>query len=85
MLLLLLAVKARGSDLRVHFKNTREAAQALRGKTLKDAQTFLKDVLAHKQAIPFRRFTGKIGRHAQAKMHKTCTQVQKYLAYFFLF
>jgi large subunit ribosomal protein L17e len=69
------AVKARGSDLRVHFKNTREAAQALYGRSLKNAQRYLEDVLAHKQAVPFRRFTGKIGRHAQAHMYKNAVQV----------
>jgi len=31
----------------------------------------LNDVILHKQAVPFRRFTGGIGRHAQAKMHNT--------------
>merc|ERR1712216_886130 len=61
--------KARGSDLRVHFKNTREAAQAIKGMTLKKAKTYLEDVLEHKQTIPFRRFMGGVGRHPQAKMH----------------
>ena len=59
--------KARGSDLRVHFKNTREAARALKGMNLKKATKYLEDVVAHKRAIPFRRFTGCIGRHAQGK------------------
>lgn len=36
---------------------------------MKKAQKFLEDVIAHKQAVPFRRFTGCIGRHAQAKAH----------------
>merc|ERR1711937_688208 len=44
--------KARGSYLRVHFKNTRETAQAI------------------KKIIPFRRFSGGVGRKAQAKNHK---------------
>merc|ERR1712199_91103 len=61
--------KARGSDLRVHFKNTREAAQAIKGMTLKKAKSYLEDVLEHKQTIPFRRFMGGVGRHPQAKMH----------------
>merc|ERR1712023_278240 len=63
--------KARGSDLRVHFKNTREAAQAIKGMTLKKAKAYLEDVLEHKQTIPFRRFMGGVGRHPQAKMHHT--------------
>uniref|UniRef100_A0A0D6QZP8 Ribosomal protein L22 n=1 Tax=Araucaria cunninghamii TaxID=56994 RepID=A0A0D6QZP8_ARACU len=59
--------KARGSDLRVHFKNTREAAQAIKKLPLAKAKRFLEDVLAHKQAIPFRRFCGGVGRTAQVK------------------
>ncbi|KAL2484426.1 60S ribosomal protein L17-2 [Abeliophyllum distichum] len=59
--------KARGSDLRVHFKNTRETAHAIRKLKLTKAKTYLEDVLAHKQAIPFTRFCGGVGRTAQAK------------------
>jgi len=59
--------KARGSDLRVHFKNTREAGFALKKKTLIEAKKFLEDVVDHKRAIPFRRFCGGVGRTAQAK------------------
>lgn len=61
------ACKARGSDLRVHFKNTREAAQAIKKLDLGKAKRYLEDVIAHKQAIPFRRFCGGVGRTAQAK------------------
>jgi len=68
--------KARGSDLRVHFKNTRETAQAIRGFSLRKAQSFLQDVIDHKQAVPFRRFNGGISRTAQAKQHKLCTQAR---------
>eukprot|EP00700_Malawimonas_jakobiformis_P001176 EC720628.1.p1 GENE.EC720628.1~~EC720628.1.p1 ORF type:complete len:179 (+),score=46.41 EC720628.1:25-537(+) len=59
--------KARGSQLRVHFKNTHETAKAIQGMTLKKAQTYLNAVLEHKRAIPFTRFTACIGRTAQAK------------------
>jgi len=59
--------KARGSDLRVHFKNTREAAMVLKGMQLKKAKRYLKAVLEHKRCIPFRRFNGGVGRCAQAK------------------
>ncbi|KAL5724808.1 60S ribosomal protein L17B [Ranunculus cassubicifolius] len=59
--------KARGSDLRVHFKNTRETAHAIRKMTLVKAKRYLEDVLAHKQAIPFRRFCRGVGRTAQVK------------------
>ncbi|KAF9677796.1 hypothetical protein SADUNF_Sadunf08G0144800 [Salix dunnii] len=59
--------KARGDGLRVHFKNTRETAFSLRKLPLAKAKRYLEDVLAHKQAIPFRRFCGGVGRTAQAK------------------
>ena len=59
--------KASGSDLRVHFKNTCVTAAAIRGMSLKKAKGYLTDVLAKKQAIPFRFFNGCIGRAAQAK------------------
>eukprot|EP01135_Chromosphaera_perkinsii_P003742 Nk52_evm2s254 gene=Nk52_evmTU2s254 len=64
--------KARGSYLRVHFKNTREAAQALKGMNLKKAYAYLDAVKEHKRIIPFRRFKGDVGRKAQCKEFKTC-------------
>eukprot|EP01120_Amphizonella_sp_Union-15-10_P006298 TRINITY_DN1998_c0_g2_i1.p1 TRINITY_DN1998_c0_g2~~TRINITY_DN1998_c0_g2_i1.p1 ORF type:complete len:175 (+),score=26.53 TRINITY_DN1998_c0_g2_i1:114-638(+) len=69
------AVKARGSALRVHFKNTRETAKAIKGMTLTKAQRFLNDVLAHKQAVPFRRYNRGVGRHAQGKNHPKVNSV----------
>lgn len=59
--------KARGSYLRVHFKNTREVAAAIQGMSYTKAIRYLSDVTDHKQAIPFRRFAGGIGRTAQGK------------------
>merc|ERR1711934_214567 len=61
------AAKARGSYLRVHFKNTRETAQAIKHMHLKRANRFLKNVVSHKECVPFRRFNGSVGRCAQAK------------------
>ncbi|KAH0916027.1 hypothetical protein HID58_030473 [Brassica napus] len=61
------ACKARGADLRVHFKNTRETAHAIRKLPLNKAKRYLEDVIAHKQAIPFTRFCRGVGRTAQAK------------------
>merc|ERR1711977_731367 len=58
--------KAKGSDLRVHFKNTRETAQAIKNMKLNDARTYLEDVIDKKRAIPFRRYCGGVGRTAQA-------------------
>eukprot|EP00013_Stygamoeba_regulata_P029174 CAMPEP_0177657830 /NCGR_PEP_ID=MMETSP0447-20121125/16436_1 /TAXON_ID=0 /ORGANISM="Stygamoeba regulata, Strain BSH-02190019" /LENGTH=143 /DNA_ID=CAMNT_0019162295 /DNA_START=482 /DNA_END=913 /DNA_ORIENTATION=+ len=43
---------------------------AIKGMSLKKAKRYLGDVLVHKQAIPFRRHTGGIGRAAQAKLNK---------------
>mmetsp|Transcript_18818 Transcript_18818/g.72577 ORF Transcript_18818/g.72577 Transcript_18818/m.72577 type:complete len:171 (-) Transcript_18818:45-557(-) len=62
--------QARGNNLRVHFKKTRETAAAIKGMSLVKAQTFLSDVIEQKQAVPMRRFTGGGGRHAQGKAHK---------------
>ncbi|PFH32563.1 ribosomal protein RPL17 [Besnoitia besnoiti] len=68
--------KAFGQDLRVHFKNTHETVQAIkkdkRGNPMKlsAAKQFLEDVLERKRCIPFRKFTGCIGRKAQAKEFK---------------
>ncbi|KAM3256200.1 hypothetical protein ACQJBY_048991 [Aegilops geniculata] len=61
------SAKAMGRDLRVHFKNTRETAFALRKMSLNKAKRYLEDVLAHKQAIPFRRYCRGVGRTAQVK------------------
>ena len=60
--------KARGSDLRVHFSNTRETAMAIKGKSLKIAKKYLEDVIDHKTCVPFHRFCKGVGRTAQAKV-----------------
>jgi ribosomal protein uL22 len=51
----------------LNIQNTRETAQAIRKLQLAKAKRYLEDVLAHKQAIPFRRFCRGVGRTAQAK------------------
>eukprot|EP00168_Porphyra_purpurea_P012383 TRINITY_DN325_c0_g1_i1.p1 TRINITY_DN325_c0_g1~~TRINITY_DN325_c0_g1_i1.p1 ORF type:complete len:217 (-),score=49.73 TRINITY_DN325_c0_g1_i1:148-705(-) len=66
------SVKACGSDLRVHFKNTRESAAALKGLAFPRAQKYLEDVLVKKDIIPFRRYRYGVGRKAQTKKHKVC-------------
>ncbi|KAJ3566037.1 hypothetical protein NP233_g7260 [Leucocoprinus birnbaumii] len=63
--------KARGEYLRTHFKNMREVAAALTGMKLTKAYTYLSDVKDHNRVIPFRRFSGGVGRTAQAKEFKT--------------
>merc|ERR1711933_289632 len=65
------SAKARGSNLRVHFKNTRETAQAIKAMPLHRASKYLKNVMGHKEIVHFRRFMGGVGRHAQAKVHGT--------------
>ena len=59
--------KAQGPYRRVHFKNTHECAKVLKNMTLRRAQTYLKNVIAKKEIVPFRRFNGGVGRKAQAK------------------
>uniref|UniRef100_A0A4W2DXZ7 Large ribosomal subunit protein uL22 n=1 Tax=Bos indicus x Bos taurus TaxID=30522 RepID=A0A4W2DXZ7_BOBOX len=58
---------SQGSNLRVHFKNTRETAQAIKGMHIRKATKYLKDVTLQKQCVPFRRYNGGVGRCAQAK------------------
>merc|ERR1712168_277846 len=62
--------KTKGSDLRVHFKNTHETAAAIKGMHLHKATAYLKAVIQHQRCIPFRRFCGGVGRTAQAKAFK---------------
>uniref|UniRef100_A0A7S4WC22 60S ribosomal protein L17 n=1 Tax=Alexandrium monilatum TaxID=311494 RepID=A0A7S4WC22_9DINO len=64
------ACKAMGVDLRVHFKNTYETGQAIKGMGLKAAQTYLRDVCEKRQCVPFRKFKGGIGRTPQATAFK---------------
>ncbi|KAI9759705.1 MAG: 60S ribosomal protein L17 [Chaenotheca gracillima] len=61
------SARARGSYLRVSFKNTRETAQAINGRKLQRAVAYLENVLEHKEAIPMRRYAGSTGRTAQGK------------------
>ncbi|KAG8836141.1 60S ribosomal protein L17 [Serendipita sp. 400] len=58
---------ARGEYLRTHFKNMREVAAALSGMKVEKAYKYLFDVKEHKQVIPYRRFSGGVGRASQAK------------------
>nr|XP_035953576.1 60S ribosomal protein L17-like [Halichoerus grypus] len=67
--------KSRGSNLHVHFKNTHETAQAIKGTHIRKATKDLKDVTLQKQCVPFRRYNGGGGRCAQAKQWG-CTQGQ---------
>ena len=61
------SARARGSYLRVSFKNTRETAQAINGWKLERALTYLGNVTEKKEAIPMRRYAGSTGRCAQGE------------------
>jgi len=63
------SARARGSYLRVSFKNTRETAQAINGWKLGRAVAFLENVKEKKEAVPFRRYAGGIGRTAQGMQY----------------
>jgi len=63
--------KAKGSNLRVHFKNTRETAAAISRLPLRRAQRYLKNVMGKKEIVPFRRYNGGVGRKGQAKAFHT--------------
>ncbi len=64
------AAKARGTNVRVHYKHCREIGAAIKGKKLSDAQSYLENVLQFKAAIPITKYTGGIGRHAMGKIYK---------------
>ncbi len=64
------AAKARGTHLRIHFKHCREIGEAIKGRTLSNAKSYLENVLQFKEAIPFTKYTGGIGRHSVAKKYK---------------
>lgn len=64
-------IKAQISNVPVHFKKTVEVVRGLNGMTLKRAYDYLKNVIGHKECVPFRRFKSGIGRCAQAKQFKT--------------
>jgi large subunit ribosomal protein L17e len=59
------AAKSSADDIRAHYKNTFETAAVIRGMKLLKAMHYLQDVIDHKQIVPFRKFTGKVGRKAQ--------------------
>ncbi|KAI0407497.1 60S ribosomal protein L17 [Xylaria palmicola] len=61
------SARARGSYLRVSFKNTRETAQAINGWKLTRAVKFLENVREKSEAVPMRRYAGSTGRTAQGK------------------
>jgi len=61
---------ARASNLRVHFKNTRETSAALKGMSLQRAQQFLKNVISKVEIVPYTRFKYGVSRKSQLKTLK---------------
>ncbi len=60
--------KASGRELRVSHKSAREVCRSVKGMMLSNAKAYLRDVLDKKRAVPFRRYTKKIGhRHGLEK------------------
>ncbi|KAK9878425.1 hypothetical protein WA026_022065 [Henosepilachna vigintioctopunctata] len=59
--------KAKASNLPVHFKNTVETANSIRGMTVSRALAYLKNVLVHKECVPFKKFKSGVSRKSQAK------------------
>ncbi|MBX5328452.1 MAG: 50S ribosomal protein L22 [Candidatus Bathyarchaeota archaeon] len=55
--------KASGREVRVSHKSAREICRTIKGMMLTKAKQYLKDVIAKKQAVPFRRFKKKAGHH----------------------
>ena len=62
--------KTRATALRVHYQHMREIAHLIMGMKLTKAKSYLEDVLEYKQIVPVTKYTGGVGRHAQAKNRK---------------
>jgi len=61
-------VKASGREVRVSHKSAREVCRTIKGMMLAQAKQYLKDVVAKKKPVPFKRFTKKLGhRHGLEK------------------
>lgn len=54
-------VRASGREVRVSHKSAREVCKTIKGMMLTQAKQYLKDVMAKKRAVPFRRFKKKGG------------------------
>ena len=59
--------KSRSSNVCVHFQNTREATQAIKGMHIQKATVYLEDVTFKKQHVPFRHYNDGVGSCVQAK------------------
>jgi large subunit ribosomal protein L22 len=79
-------VKASGREARVSHKSSREVCRTIKGMMLTKAKRYLRDVVAKKKPVPFKRFQKKAGhRHGLQKAHagkypvKAAKQVLKVL------
>jgi len=79
-------VKASGREVRVSPKSAREVCKTIKGMMLITAKKYLRDVIAKKSAVPFRKFKKKAGhRHGLTKAYagkypvKTAKQILKIL------
>ncbi|XP_057658503.1 60S ribosomal protein L17-like [Diorhabda carinulata] len=64
-------IKAKASNVAVKFRHLVEVAAAVRQMELVRANSYLKNVINHKECIPFRIYNGGVGKCAQAKQFKT--------------
>jgi large subunit ribosomal protein L22 len=62
--------KASGREVRVSPKSAREICKTIKGMILTQAKQYLRDVIAKKKAVPFKRFKKKAGhRHGLEKAY----------------
>ena len=60
--------KARGREIKVSHKHSREVCKTIKGMTLTNAKTFLRDVIDKKKPVPITRYNKKDGhRHGLVK------------------
>nr|AJS13243.1 50S ribosomal protein L22, large subunit ribosomal protein L22 [uncultured archaeon] len=62
--------KASGRELKVSHKAAREVCKAIKGMNLSYAKEYLRDVIAKKKAIPYTRYTKKLGH--KGGLQKNC-------------
>jgi large subunit ribosomal protein L22 len=55
------SVKASAREIRVSHKAAREVCRVIKGMMLTQAKKYLKNVMAKKSAVPYKRFTKKLG------------------------
>jgi large subunit ribosomal protein L22 len=61
-------VKASAREIKVSHKSAREVCKTIKGMMLTQAKQYLRDVMAKKKPVPYRRFTKKLGhRHGLEK------------------